>query len=87
MKFWNRHRGELLLFLLMVAITLAFISHLVDRNELYSCNIKGVNIILTKGELDRSSILVFGSLRDGREVALNRYSMEGCFRWTPQTTK
>ena len=87
MKFWSRHRTELLLFLLGCAMSLTIINYLPDRNELYSCNVKGVEIILTKGELNRVGILVFGRLRDGREVALNRYSMEGCFRWTPQTTK
>lgn len=74
-------RTKVLLLLLVVACCLWMIRSLLESEELYICDLQGVDLYTTYGEMRRSSALIFGYLADGREVAVGRYGLERCRKW------
>jgi hypothetical protein len=78
---FSERRTELLLILLAALVTLSLIGWLIEDNELFVCDLNGVMLTTTRAELEKHGPLLFGYLKDGREIAVGRYNLERCKRW------
>ena len=76
-----RRRTGVLLLLLVAASCLWFVRHTLEKSEVFICDLNGVELRTTRGEMRKDGALLFGYLDDGREVAVGRYGLERCKQW------